>query len=356
MLASPRIALPITDPATGELIREPNVPSCSTCPSMSSSAGVSPESSAPVTPADEICKHKTGILGEGKNAAAAAEAEPDLGRALLVALHNEREGGTKLLGRNGSLSRAARKAKEAAKNGIRMLKKKDSAGSLLGVMPMMVPLRREGGDPLVVAKRHSQLSAGKRVFSMPNIPIAPETDNAKNKKAERRHGQAEDLTETSIREEGIIDVDLDLGQVPSFPRTPQAVLRTVFFPVWCFLVGGSLLLCPHLLPMLIFGTGYVPAPRTALHRLAYYAHCALPHAVIFAVTILGVALWNAKVGAALAVTVLGRAWAVWAGYTGVTGMAAAANGTEQVADWEEDMKCVYMVLVGKESELVAGKC
>ncbi|TFY61809.1 hypothetical protein EVG20_g6917 [Dentipellis fragilis] len=364
MLASPRVALPIADPATGELTREPNAASsCSTCPSMSSSAGVSPESSVPVTPADEICKHKASILGEGKNAAAAPEAEPDLGRALLVALHNEREGGTRLLGRDGSLSRAARKAKAAAKNGIKMLKKKDSAGSLLGVMPMMVPLRREGGDPLVVAKRHSQLSAGKRVFSMPNIPITPEENKAKNKKPRQRRKpaldlaecEAEDLADTSIREECIIDVDLDLGQVPSLPRTPQAVLRTVLFPVWCFLVGGSLLLCPHLLPMLIFGTGYVPEPRTALHRLAYYAHCALPHAVIFTATLLGVALWNAKVGAALAVTVLGRAWAVWSGYTGVTRMGVAANTTEQVADWEEDMKCVYMVLMGKESELVAEK-
>ncbi|TFK50647.1 hypothetical protein OE88DRAFT_280058 [Heliocybe sulcata] len=68
-------------------------------------------------------------------------------------------------------------------------------------------------------------------------------------------------------------------------------LKVVFFLPWCVLVGAAIMVCPALVPIIAFRTGYFRNRQSSrLHRLAYYVDSAAHHVLIF-VAFLGFTGW-----------------------------------------------------------------
>lgn len=66
---------------------------------------------------------------------------------------------------------------------------------------------------------------------------------------------------------------------------PFLAVQVAFFLPWCIAVGGAILLFPHKLEGITFGTGYIASPK-GIHRFAHWADCGMQHVLIF-LTFLG---------------------------------------------------------------------
>ncbi|KZT21753.1 hypothetical protein NEOLEDRAFT_727996 [Neolentinus lepideus HHB14362 ss-1] len=68
-------------------------------------------------------------------------------------------------------------------------------------------------------------------------------------------------------------------------------LRVLFFLPWCILVGAAIMVCPAMVPVIAFRTGYFSDRMSScVHRLAYYIDSAAYHVFIF-VAFLGFTGW-----------------------------------------------------------------
>ncbi|TFY78677.1 hypothetical protein EWM64_g5331 [Hericium alpestre] len=244
--------------------------SCSTCPSEAStspsttSASTTPFSSVPVTPADELSDELFPMDSAIKG---------DVSSTLHSALRREKdkdsvEANVKgLLGRSGSLTRAARRAKEVAKTGLKMLKKVRILLSLHNTQNVEAECvgaerRRRASQPFV---RFDGYHVAQRAVQRHSV-AAQAQGNAVAEPTERREADSDlqyaepphhDRTQAAPQQERMRGVsgsasakslarthtptpsklqlvstaESTAPSLASLPRSPAALLRVVLFPL-----------------------------------------------------------------------------------------------------------------------------
>ncbi|KAI0061375.1 hypothetical protein BV25DRAFT_783400 [Artomyces pyxidatus] len=182
------------------------------------------------------------------------------------------------------------------------------------------------------------------IFSQPNVPICYKTNDA-----------VPPVVVVTPTDDGPLSTKPGPSvQTPPPPPikysyaypTHMKLVRLLLFLPWCIFVGACIAMHPQAVRQAVFGTGYAPAPRTPLHRLAYYAHCAVPHVGIFAGLLVFTAAWDIRLGAPAIALATARSASVW------WGMELDRQDKEDKEEWEEDARMVWAVVSGKE-EVIA---
>ncbi|KAI0049052.1 hypothetical protein FA95DRAFT_1604726 [Auriscalpium vulgare] len=349
---------------------------------------------APALSALELPSLDASLTGSAASPGASAPVTPvDPGPAPDIAIEVAADMLGGLASRTGSLSRVALKTARTAKqmkkaiSGFHLLKKLGSSNALKSMIPTdATKFSGEGEDPEGHGHETPSLESSSSVISAAGLlcpsnepPRLPETEvyNMPNVSFMCRPGAASSSGQPAIELEELTraptdetlppvphppsadakspspshfvtlstSIEVPISPFPVLPTlTPPVVLRVILFLPWCILVGAVIALQPSQLDHVVFRTGYVNPPRTSLHRLAYYAHCAVPHVGIFAGALLALTMWDRRVAAAVTAIVAARAFSLWWNF----------DHENVMDDSAEDMRCVWFVVSGREEMLVAG--
>ncbi|THH14165.1 hypothetical protein EW146_g6136 [Bondarzewia mesenterica] len=242
-------------------------------------------------------------------------------------LHVQNTPGKTSMHKPRSLSKAASKAKNAARKFTQLLRKVRRPDTV----------RKQGG----AAAQDDGISS--ETDRQKFIPATPRPDNAH---------QVFELSASPTLEPQCASY---VYREVEFRPFSGSIVRALLFPLWTALVGAALLMYPKVLPRLVFRSGFTPAPISPLDRIAYYGNCAIPHVGIFVASVLSMSLFlNVGVCIALYAVIVARTASVWWRYgkRRAERMLDEATAPQEIMEWEMDMWCAYLVFAGKEELFV----